>query len=66
MLLRFDGRFDAFEHLFDEIDATARAVKFIAQHLIGRAGRSAEAAMHARAQDCVGLNAFGRVFDEVG
>ena len=66
MLLRFNGGFDTFEHLLDEIDATARAVEFVAQNLIRRAGCRAKTAMHAGAQNGIGLNAFGRVFDEVG
>ena len=39
------------QQLLDEIDAAARAVALVAADDIGRAGRGAEAAMHARAQD---------------
>ena len=56
----------AFEHLLDQIDAAARAVEFVAEQLIGRAGRGAEAAVHAFAQDASASCAFGRVFDEFG
>ena len=48
----------ALEHLLDQVDAPARAVELVAQQLVGRARRRAEAAMHARAQDRVGLAAL--------
>ena len=66
MLLRFNGRLNTFEYLFDEIDAAARAVQLVSQHLICGAGCSTKTAVHAGAQDCVSLNAVGRVFYEVG
>ena len=66
MELCLRGGFGAFQHLLDEIDATARAVELVAQKLIRRARRKAESAMHARAQDVLGLAALGRVADEVG
>ena len=56
----------AFQHLLDQIDAAARAVELVAQQLVGRAGGGAEAAVHALAQDGVGLVAVGRVADEFG
>ena len=56
----------ALEHLLDQVDAAARAVELVAEQLVGRAGRGAEAAVHALAQDRVGLAAGGRVADEVG
>ncbi len=40
-----------FEHVLDQVDAAARAVELVAEQHIGRAGRGAEAAMHAGAQD---------------
>ena len=43
------------QHVLDEVDAAARAVEFVAEQHIGRAGRGAEAAMHAGAQDLVGF-----------
>ena len=39
------------EQVLDEVDAAARAVALVAEGDIGRAGRCAEAAMHARTQD---------------
>ena len=42
-----------FQHILDQVDAPARAVEFVAQHLIGGAGRRAEPAMHAGPQDLV-------------
>ena len=42
-----------FQHVLDEVDAPARAVELVAQHLVGRAGRGAEAAMDAGPQDLV-------------
>ena len=39
------------QHVLDEIDAASRAVELVAEQHIGRAGRGAEAAMHAGAQD---------------
>ena len=56
----------AFEHLLHQVDAPARAVELVAEQLVGRAGRGAEAAVHALAQDRLGFAAFGRVLDEVG
>src|SRR5947209_13308176 len=48
-----------FQHLLDEIDPAARAVEFVAEQHIGRAGRGAEAAMDAGAQDLVGFRDIG-------
>jgi hypothetical protein len=48
----------ALEHLLDQVDAAARAVELVAEQLVGRAGRGAEAAVHALAQDRLGLAAF--------
>jgi hypothetical protein len=52
--------------LFDEIDAPARSIELVSEQLIGRAGRGAEAAVRAGAQDALGLLALGRALDEVG
>ena len=41
----------ALQHVLDQVDAAARAVELVAEQHIGRAGRGAEAAMHAGAQD---------------
>ena len=51
----------AFQHLFHQVDAATRAVELVAEQLVGRAGRGAEAAVHAFAQDGFGLAAFGSV-----
>ncbi|MNT90624.1 hypothetical protein D3C72_2315590 [compost metagenome] len=45
----------AFQHLLDQVDAPAWAVQLVAEQLVGRAGGVAEAAMHAAAQDALGL-----------
>ena len=47
------------QHLLDQVDPPARAIEFVAEQHIGRAGRGAEAAMHAGAQDLVGLRDIG-------
>jgi hypothetical protein len=48
-----------FKHIFDQIDPSARTIKFIAQDLIGRAGCRAHAAMNAAAQNFIGLHQLG-------
>ena len=50
----------ALEHLLHQVDAAARAVELVAQQLVGGAGGRAEAAVHALAQDGLGLDAIGR------
>ncbi len=47
------GRPVVLQHVLDQVDAAARAVELVAQHLVGRAGRGAEPAMDAGAQDLV-------------
>jgi len=47
------------QHVLDEVDAPARAVEFVAEQHIGRAGRGAESAMHAGAQNLVGFRNIG-------
>ena len=47
------------QHVLDQVDAPARAVELVAEHLIGRAGRGAEPAMHAGAQDVIGARGAG-------
>jgi len=64
--LRASPDLGAFQHLLDQVDPAARAVKLVAQELVGRAGRRAEAAVHAAAQDRLGLAALGSVPNEVG
>ena len=43
------------QHLLDQVDAPARRIELVAEQHIGRAGRGAEAAMHAGAQNLVRL-----------
>ena len=64
--LRLGGDRIALQHFLHQVDASARAVEFVAQQLISRAGGGAESAMHAGAQDAVGLLAFRRALDEFG
>ena len=52
-------RLAALEHVLDEVDAAARAVELVAEQHVGRAGRVAEAAMDAGAQDAVRVREFG-------
>src|SRR6185437_3357071 len=61
--LRPGGHFGAFERLLDEVDAPARPVQLVAEQLVRRARRRAEAAVHARAEDRFRLLAVGRVRD---
>src|SRR6267142_2215667 len=63
---RLAGHRRAFERALHEVDAAARTVEVVAEHLVGRAGGGAEAAVHAFAQDGLGLAPLGRVADEVG
>ena len=54
MLDLFGGRRAVvLEEALDLVDAAARAVEFVAEQDVGRAGRGAEAAMDAGAQDAV-------------
>src|SRR5690606_236288 len=57
MLLSRMGGLRAFKHLLDEIDAAARPIQLVAEHLVRRARGRTEPAMHAAAQDSVGLAA---------
>ena len=41
------------QHVLDQVDAPARGIELVAEQHIGRAGRGAEAAMDAGAQDPV-------------
>ena len=63
---RLVGDLLPFERLLHEVNAAARAVVLVAEEQIGRTGRGAEAAVHALAQDGVGLASFRRVADEIG
>ena len=64
--LRLGGDRTSLQHLLDEIDAPARSVELVAEQLVRRARRVAEAAVHAGAKDRVGLAAFRCVLDEIG
>ena len=58
-----------FQHLLDQVDAAARAVELVAEDLVGRAGRGAEAAMDAGEPvtlDRVGLFADGVAVKRIG
>ncbi|GAB0523956.1 hypothetical protein KU15F70_27790 [Escherichia coli] len=55
MLLCFKRDFVAFQYLFNQIDAPARPVQFIAQKLIGWAGCGTKSAVNTGAQDAVGF-----------
>lgn len=62
MLLCFKRDFVAFQNLFNQIDAPARPVQFIAQKLIGWAGCGTKSAVNTGAQDAVGFQrAFCRI-----
>ena len=45
------GRPAVLQHVLDQVDAAARRIELVAEGDVGRAGRRAEAAMHAIAQD---------------
>src|SRR5688500_9117662 len=47
------------QHLLDQVDAAARAIELIAQEHVGRTCCGTEPAMHAGAQDLVGLADVG-------
>ena len=66
MGLGADGHLGALQEPLHEVDAPARTVELVAQELIGRTRRGAEAAVHALAQDGVRGAPVGRVPDEVG
>ncbi len=63
---RLLGRALAFQHLLDQVDAAARPVELVAEQLVGRARRGAEAAVDALAENRVGFAPLGRVPDECG
>ena len=47
-----------FEHFLDQVDPSPRTVEFIANQLVGWAGRIAHSAMNARPDDLVGASDF--------
>ena len=64
--LRLLGDLLAFEHLLDQVDAATRTIELVTEQPVDRAGRGTETAMHAGAQDGIGLTAFRRTPDEIG
>ena len=62
----FSADLAAFQILLHQVNAPARRIQFVAEDLIGRAGGEAKAAVHAAAQDAFGLDALGRIADEIG
>jgi hypothetical protein len=57
VLLRLGRGRGTFENLLDQLDTTARAIKFVAQHLVGWAARIANTAIDAGAQNRFGFGA---------
>jgi hypothetical protein len=55
----------AFQHLFNQVNATTGAIALITQQLISRAGRIAKSAMHALAHNRLGTLRL-RVISEFG
>ena len=53
------GRLVVLQHVLDQVDAAARAVELVAEQDVGRAGRGAEAAMDAAAEDLLGNGGVG-------
>ena len=53
------GRPVVLQHLLDQVDPAARRVELVAEQHVGRAGRRAEAAVHAGAQDLLGFRGIG-------
>ena len=51
MQLGFGADGVAFDQLFDQINAPARRVEFVAEYLVARAGSETKSAMHAIAQN---------------
>jgi hypothetical protein len=51
----------AFQHLLDQVNASARTVEFIAEQLVGRACGGTKTAMHAFAQNGFGFQTVSRV-----
>ena len=58
--LRLRRHVAAFERLLDQVDPPARTVELVAEQLIRRTRRRAEAAVHACAQDRIGFAPLGR------
>ena len=65
MQLRFFGDVFALEHLLHQINSAARTIEFVAEQLIGRAGREAKSAVNAGAQNGIRFFAFRRFFKRI-
>jgi hypothetical protein len=63
--LRFRCGWLTFQDLLNQINATARAIEFITQQLVGGASGGTKAAMHTTAQNGIRLLAFVRIFNEI-
>ena len=61
MQLGVAGRCFAFQHLLDQVNASARAIELIAKQLVSGAGGGAKTAVHAFAQYGFGFLAICRV-----
>jgi hypothetical protein len=55
-----------FQHLLDQVNASARTVELVSEELVRRTRGRAKAAVHAVAQDRFCFATFGRVLDEWG
>ena len=62
MQLGFARRLHAFQHLLHQVNTTTRAVKLVAQQLVGGASGRAKAAMHTFAQNGFSGVTVWRVF----
>lgn len=63
---RAPGDWRALERALDQVDPPARGIEVVAEDLVGRAGRGAKPAMHALAQDLLGLRAIRTMAHEIG
>src|SRR5262249_2085044 len=66
MQLGSRGDASALEQLVHQVDPAARPVELVAEQLVRRAGRGAEPAVHALAEDRVRLLTVGRILDPAG
>ena len=65
MKLRSGGNRIAFEHFLHQVNASARAIEFVAGKLICRAGGETKPAVDTLPQNGIGLDTFGRVLDPI-
>ena len=66
MQLRFLRYRLTFQHLFNQVNAAARAIQLVAKQLIGRAGGKAESAMNTGAYYRFSFLPLGGILDESG